>query len=72
MFEKKPTLNSYPRREGAFYLSTEAIDDRLDAVLEQDQVNAMSKTERKVVAVLCIVRGNSGGNYRLRAVPILF
>ena len=57
MFEESPALNSYPRREGAFYLSTEAIDDRLEAVLEQDQVNAMGKTERKVVAVLCHQQG---------------
>ena len=41
---------SYPRREGAFFLSTDASDDGLGAVLEQDQTTPEGKTERKVVA----------------------
>ena len=30
---------SYPRREGEFFLSTDASDDGLGAVLEQDQIS---------------------------------
>ena len=41
---------SYPRREGEFFLSTDASDDGLGAVLEQDQLSKEGKVERKVVA----------------------
>ena len=41
---------SYPQREGAFFLSTDASDDGLGAVLEQDQAGPDGKVERKVVA----------------------
>ena len=41
---------SYPLREGDFFLSTDASDDGLGDVLEQDQVSPEGKTERKVVA----------------------
>ena len=41
---------SYPRRDGEFFLSTDASDDGLGVILEQDQLSKEGKIERKVVA----------------------